>query len=99
MQQKFQHLRIGEQRDASCRIFVDWPSEMFRISEKSLLREEMSCHEERYNSVFLEETPIMSNNNHVIFHEGMIYKRSSNNRPSQSRLNDWMTRKMIYRIC
>jgi hypothetical protein len=76
---------------------VDWPSEMFHISEKSLLREEMSYHEERYNSVFLEETPIMSNNNYVIFHEGMIYKRSSNNKPGQSRLNEWMARKIINR--
>ena len=75
-----------------------WPLEIFHISEKSLLRGKMSYHEERYNSVFLEETPIMSNNNYVILHEGMIYKRSSNNRPSKLRLNDWMARKMIYRI-
>jgi hypothetical protein len=77
---------------------VDWPSEIFHISEKSLLRKETSYHEERYNSVFLEETPIMSSSNYDIFHEGMIYKRSSNNRPSQSRFNDWMARRKIYRI-
>jgi len=58
----------------------------------------MSYHEERYNSSFSEETPIMSNNNYVLFHEGMIYKKSSNNRPGQSVLNDWMAIKMINRI-
>lgn len=95
MYQKFEQLEIWEQRDVSCHIFEDWPSEIFHISEK-LLRNILSWGKVQYNSVFLEEAPIMSNDNYIIFHEGMIYKRCSNNRTSQLRFNDCLARKIIY---